>query len=73
MCIVKIKWTPSDSYVWENHEFATIRGIIQMQSDIKINRLLLDACEELLPKTSEADNKKIKEILNLVRAKLTDE
>ena len=52
---------------------APIRGIIQMQSDIKINRLLLEACEELLPKTSEADNKKIKEILNLVRAKLTDE
>ena len=44
-----------------------------MQSDIKINRLLLEACEELLPKTSEADNKKIKEILNLVRDKLTDE
>jgi hypothetical protein len=43
-----------------------------MQSDVKINRLLLEACEELLPKTSEANNKKIKEILKLVRAELKD-
>ncbi len=43
-----------------------------MQSDVKINRLLLEICEELLPKTSESDNKKIKETLKLVRAELKD-
>lgn len=33
----------------------------------KISKLILEACEELLPKTIEANNAKIKKVLKLAR------
>ena len=39
--------------------------------EAKISRLLLEACEELLPKTSAKNNKKINQALDLVREQLS--
>jgi hypothetical protein len=36
----------------------------------KISKLILEACEELLPKTTEANNAKIKDILKLARKQI---
>ena len=36
----------------------------------KISKLILEACEELLPKTTEANNAKIKNILKLARKQI---
>ena len=36
----------------------------------KISKLILEACEELLPKTTEANNAKIKGILKLARKQI---
>ena len=33
----------------------------------KISKLILEACEEILPKTTEANNAKIKKVLKLAR------
>jgi hypothetical protein len=36
----------------------------------KISKLILEACEELLPKTTEANNAKIKKALQLARKQI---
>ena len=36
----------------------------------KISKLILEACEELLPKTTEANNATIKNILKLARKQI---
>ena len=36
----------------------------------KISKLILEACEELLPKTTEANNANIKDILKLARKQI---
>jgi len=36
----------------------------------KISKLILEACEELLPKTTEANNANIKNILKLARKQI---
>ena len=36
----------------------------------KISKLILEACEELLPKTTEANNAKIKDIFKLARKQI---
>ena len=36
----------------------------------KISKLILEACEELLPKTTEANNAKIKKVLQLARKQI---
>ena len=36
----------------------------------KISKLILEACEELLPKTTEANNAKIKNALQLARKQI---
>ena len=38
--------------------------------DNKISKLILEVCEELLPKTTEANNAKIKNILKLARKQI---
>ena len=40
--------------------------------EAKISKLLLEACEELLPKTSAANNKKINQVLTLVREQVSE-
>ena len=40
--------------------------------EAKISKLLLEACEELLPKTKAANNKKIHQILKLLREQVGD-
>jgi len=36
----------------------------------KISKLILEVCEELLPKTTEANNTKIKKVLKLARKQI---
>jgi len=36
----------------------------------KMSKLILEACEELLPKTTEANNAKIKKVLQLARKQI---
>ena len=38
--------------------------------DNKISKLILEVCEELLPKTTEANNAKIKKALQLARKQI---
>jgi hypothetical protein len=38
--------------------------------DNKISKLILEVCEELLPRTTEANNAKIKNILKLARKQI---
>ena len=40
--------------------------------EAKISKLLLEACEEFLPKTSAANNKKINQVLTLVREQVSE-
>ena len=40
--------------------------------EAKISKLLLEACEELLPKTTAANNKKIQQVLKLLREQVDD-
>ena len=40
--------------------------------EAKISKLLLEACEELLPKTTAANNKKVHEVVKLLRKKVDD-
>ena len=40
--------------------------------ETKISRLLLEACEELLPKTSARNNKKINQVLALLREQISN-
>ena len=41
-------------------------------AETKISKLLLEACEELLPKTSAANKKNINQVLRLVREQISD-
>ena len=36
----------------------------------KISKLILEVCEELLPRTTEANNAKIKKVLKLARKQI---
>ena len=38
--------------------------------DNKISKLILEVCEELLPRTTEANNAKIKKVLKLARKQI---
>ena len=64
--------TPSES-AWDNRTCVKKHGKRYPMTNIeaKISRLLLEACEELLPKTSARNNKKINQALDLVREQLS--
>ena len=64
--------TPSES-TWDNRTCVKKHGKRYPMTNIeaKISRLLLEACEELLPKTSAKNNKKINQALDLVREQLS--
>ena len=64
--------TPSES-AWDNRTCVKKHGKRYPMTNIeaKISRLLLEACEELLPKTSAKNNKKINQALDLVREQLS--
>ena len=57
---------------WDNRMYVRQQQKVNLMNTFnnKISKLILEACEELLPKTTEANNAKIKNILKLARKQI---
>ena len=57
---------------WENRTYVRQQQKANQMNTLnnKISKLILEVCEELLPKTTEANNAKIKNILKLARKQI---
>ena len=57
---------------WDNRTYVRQQQKVNLMNTFnnKISKLILEACEELLPKTTEANNAKIKNILKLARKQI---
>ena len=57
---------------WDNRTYVRQQQKANLMNTFnnKISKLILEACEELLPKTTEANNAKIKNILKLARKQI---
>ena len=57
---------------WDNRTYVRQQQKAKQMNTFnnKISKLILEACEELLPKTTEANNAKIKDILKLARKQI---
>ena len=57
---------------WDNRTYVRQQQKVNLMNTFnnKISKLILEACEELLPKTTEANNAKIKNILRLARKQI---
>ena len=57
---------------WDNRTYVRQQQKVNQMNtfDNKISKLILEVCEELLPKTTEANNAKIKNILKLARKQI---
>ena len=57
---------------WDNRTYVRQQQKAKLMNTFnnKISKLILEACEELLPKTTEANNAKIKDILKLARKQI---
>ena len=62
----------TDYYGWDNRTYVRQQQKANQMNtfDNKISKLILEACEELLPKTTEANNTKIKKVLQLARKQI---
>ena len=54
---------------WDNRMYVRQQQKVNLMNTFnnKISKLILEACEEILPKTTEANNAKIKKVLKLAR------
>ena len=57
---------------WDNRTYVRQQQKVNLMNTFnnKISKLILEACEELLPKTTEANNAKIKKALQLARKQI---
>ena len=57
---------------WDNRTYMRQQQKANLMNtfDNKISKLILEACEELLPKTTEANNAKIKKALQIARKQI---
>ena len=57
---------------WDNRTYVRQQQKANQMNtfDNKISKLILEVCEELLPKTTEANNAKIKKVLKLARKQI---
>ena len=57
---------------WDNRTYVRQQQKANLMNTFnnKISKLILEACEELLPKTTEANNAKIKKALQLARKQI---
>jgi hypothetical protein len=57
---------------WDNRAYVRQQQKVNLMNTFnnKISKLILEACEELLPKTTEANNAKIKKALQLARKQI---
>ena len=57
---------------WDNRTYVRQQQKVNLMNTLnnKISKLILEVCEELLPKTTEANNTKIKKVLKLARKQI---
>ena len=57
---------------WDNRTYVRQQQKANQMNtfDNKISKLILEVCEELLPRTTEANNAKIKKVLKLARKQI---
>ena len=57
---------------WDNRTYVRQQQKVNLMNTFnnKISKLILEVCEELLPKTTEANNTKIKKVLKLARKQI---
>ena len=57
---------------WDNRTYVGHQQKVNLMNTFNnmISKLILEACEELLPKTTEANNAKIKKALQLARKQI---
>ena len=57
---------------WDNRTYVKQQQKANQMNtfDNKISKLILEVCEELLPRTTEANNAKIKKVLKLARKQI---
>ena len=57
---------------WDNRTYVRQQQKANQMNTLnnKISKLILEVCEELLPKTTEANNAKIKKVLKLARKQI---
>ena len=62
----------TDYYGWDNRTYVRQQQKANQMNtfDNKISKLILEVCEELLPRTTEANNAKIKKVLKLARKQI---
>jgi len=62
----------TDYYGWDNRTYVRQQQKANQMNtfDNKISKLILEVCGELLPRTTEANNAKIKKVLKLARKQI---
>ena len=59
-------------FSWDNRTYVRQQQKVNLMNTLnnKISKLILEVCEELPPKTTEANNTKIKKVLKLARKQI---